>query len=88
MIFAPYNDLDINLEELEKNNEIQKCLSDIDLKLTVTDRKKLGKKHKIYNIKCNKIEEDEKKIKIIKIKLMNIIIIMILNIYLIIVYVK
>ena len=61
MIFAPYNDLDINLEELEKNNEIQKCLSDRP-KVEVTDRKKLGKKHKIYNIKCNKIEEDEKKI--------------------------
>ena len=57
MIFAPYNDLDINLEELEKNNEIQKCLSDRP-KVEVTDRKKLGKKHKIYNIKCNKIEED------------------------------
>lgn len=61
MNFAPYNELDVDLEELEKNNKITKCLSDRP-KVTVTDKKKLVKKNNIYNIKCNNIEDYENKI--------------------------
>lgn len=61
MNFAPYNELDIDLKELEKKNQITKCLSDRP-KITITDKKKLIKKHNIYNIKCNNIEDYEKEI--------------------------
>jgi len=61
MNFAPYNNLDIDLEDLEKQNDITKCLSDRPMS-KITDKKKLNKKQDIYNIKCNTIEEYEKQI--------------------------
>ena len=62
MNFAPYNNLDIDLEELEKKNEITKCLADRP-PIKITDKKKFTKKDNIYNIKCNTIEDQENEIK-------------------------
>jgi hypothetical protein len=61
MKFAPYNELDIDLKKLEDKNNVKKCLSDRPIG-DFTDKKKLNKKIKFLNIKCNNTEKDEKKI--------------------------